>query len=756
MIMKEVFSKGKWRGGVLVALLLVAVTASAVPAKPGLTRQLTLSNGSTVTATLVGDEFGHFWKGADGKSYQAVAGTEIYEEVNGQEIIEKAKQQRAQANSRRAQRLASHRVGEIKPVIGAKKGLIILVNFQDVEFQPENNKAFYERIANEKNFSEGNFKGSMYDYFYAQSEKQFELTFDVVGPVTVSREQAYYGENKDERGTDKHAAEMVIEALQLADPYVNYADYVWNEGGKEVDQVYVVYADKGEADGGAAYTIWPHEWNLAAAKYYGDGGGPQTLDGVTINTYACGGELIGYEDTPTIAGIGTMCHEFAHCLGYPDFYDTDYSGGQGMGDWDLMDGGSYNGDGYLPAGFTSYERWIAGWKTPTELTSTQSISNMKALQDEGSDTYIIYNKDNDCDEYYLLENRQKVGWDAALPGAGLLILHVDYNADVWAKNQPNDDPAHQRMTWVPANNNYKDQKGGPYPYGDNNALGRNTTPAATLYNRNSDNSFYLDCSIKNITQNEGGSVSFDFEVNPESITLNNDDPYNSIIIEVADLYSLSTDVYLDERTLKKNGEWNTICLPFDVTLEGSVLEGATAKTLTNATMVGSHVTLTFGDAVTTLEAGVPYIIKWDSGEDIVNPLFRNVTIKKSTEEERTITKADGNVKFIGYYDAFDITATDNDIYYMTAGNKLAHTAIDRTLKACRAYFQFSEAAVAASELDVEFDFGNDINGNTTGISSLTPSPSPKGEGSVYNLAGQRVTNPTKGLYIVNGRKVVIK
>ena len=749
--MKGLFSKCKWRGTALVALLLLAVTASAVPAKPGLTRQLTLSNGTTVTATLVGDEYGHFWKGVDGKSYQAVAGTGIYQEVNGQEIIKKAKQRRTQANSRRAQRLASHRVGEIKPVMGEKKGLIILVNFQDVKFQPENDKAFYERIANEKNFKYGNFQGSMYDYFLAQSEKKFELTFDVVGPVTVSREQAYYGENKDERGSDKHPAEMVIEALTLADPYVNYADYVWKEGGTEVDQVYVVYADKGEADGGPDYTIWPHEWTLGSANYFGDGAGPQTLDGVKIDTYACGGELMGTMDVPTINGIGTMCHEFAHCLGYPDFYDTDYSGGQGMGYWDLMDGGSYNNGGYLPAGFTSYERWIAGWKTPTELTSTQSISNMKALQDEGSDTYIIYNKLN-SNEYYLLENRQKVGWDAALPGAGLLILHVDYDATVWAYNQPNDDPAHQRLTWVPANNNYKYEEGGAYPYKSNNALGRNTTPAATLYNKNWDNSFYLDCSIENITQNEGGTISFDFVVDPWSITLNNDDPDNSTIINLN--VSEKSDVYLDGRTLKKNGEWNTICLPFDVTLAGSVLDGATAKTLTNATMVGSHVTLTFGDAVTKLEAGVPYIIKWDSGEDIVNPLFSGVTIKESTKEERTITKAGGNVKFIGYFDAFDIAAGNDDIYYMTAGNKLAHTGIDRTLKACRAYFQFSEAAVAASELDVELDFGDDINGNTTGISSLTSSP--KSEGIVYNLAGQRVTNPTKGLYIVNGKKYMVK
>ena len=234
----------------------------------------------------------------------------------------------------------------------------------------------------------------------------------------------------------------------------------------------------------------------------------------------------------------------------------------------------------------------------------------------------------------------------------------------------------------------------------------------------------------------------------ESITLNNDDADNSSIISFAN--SETIDVYLDGRTLKKNGEWNTICLPFDVTLAGSVLEGATAKTLTNATMVGSHVTLTFGDAVTKLEAGKPYIIKWASGEDIVNPLFSDVIIKESTQEERTITKAGGNVKFIGYFDAFDIAAGNDDIYYMTAGNKLMHTAIDRTLKACRAYFQFSEAAVAASELDVDIDFGD----NATGIDNVQSSKF--NVQSYYNLAGQRVTNPTKGLYIVNGKKYMVK
>lgn len=517
-MMNASFLKGKLRSGMTVALLMLATVAFAVPAKPGLKRVITLADGTTVTATLVGDEYGHFWKGADGKSYQMVAGSDVFQEVNGQNVVQKAQQRRAQANQRRAKRLASRKIGNVGGITGKKKGLIILVNFSNVEFADGNDNALYQRIANEQNFSYGNFKGSMRDYFYAQSEGQFELTFDVVGPVPVSNTQAYYGKN-DSQGNDVHPAEMVIEALKKADDDVNYADYDW-DGDGEVEQVYVVYAGKGEADGGAATTIWPHEWQLSAAAYYGDGGGAQTLDGVTIDTYACGAELNGM--TGSVAGIGTMCHEFSHCLGYPDFYDTDYSGGQGMFEWDLMDSGSYNGDGYLPAGYTSYERWVAGWKTPIELVNTQDVSNMKALQTSGSNTYVIYNKGNN-NEYYLLENRQKTGWDAGIPGEGLLILHVDYDADVWASNQPNDDPSHQRMTWIPADNVYQyetyqgtkycTEEGAandPFPYGSVNAFGKSTTPAAELYNKNSDGTYYLDSSVEDITQNADGTVSFRF------------------------------------------------------------------------------------------------------------------------------------------------------------------------------------------------------------------------------------------------------
>ena len=511
----------------ILFFLFFSASAMAVPAKPGQKRQLTLADGTTVNAMLVGDEYAHYWVDADGNAYMAMIDN-VFERIDLETVKQRAESRRSEANERRIRRTAPRKVGEVGSLIGQKKSLIILVNFADVAFKPENDNALYQRIANEKNFSFGDFKGSMYDYFYDQSEGKFELTFDVVGPVTVSKDQSYYGGN-DGSGNDKHPAEMVIEALKLVDSQVNFKDYDWDDDG-EVDQVYVVYAGKGEADGGDDDTIWPHKWNLFSAwKKNGDGNGSQRLDGVTIDTYACGGELNG---DGNIAGIGTMCHEFSHCLGFPDFYDTDHSGGQGMYMWDLMSSGSYNGDGYCPAGYTSYERWMAGWKEPIELVNSQDISNMGALQDYGSNTYIIYN-DGNCDEYFLLENRQKKRWDADLPGAGLLVLHVDYDRSVWSRNKPNDDPDHQRMTWIPADNEYQkfiswgidfgySEDGAandPFPFGSVNAFGKDTQLPISLYNKNNNGTYYLEASVEYITQNNDGTISFSFNSGKKELTL---------------------------------------------------------------------------------------------------------------------------------------------------------------------------------------------------------------------------------------------
>ena len=237
-------------GVLLLFVFMMALTVNAIPAKPGLTKTLQLTDGTMVQARLVGDEFGHYWISADGKTYVSDEATNLYKLADVETIKSNARAKRSRSNARRVSRLGQNKVGEIGSYTGKKKGLIILVNFNDVKFKTANNNALYQRIANEVNFNYKNFVGSMYDYVYAQSEGQFELTFDVVGPVTVSNIQSYYGSN-DSQGNDKHPAAMVIEALKLVNGDVNFANYDW-DGDGEVDQVYVVYAGKGEADGGAA------------------------------------------------------------------------------------------------------------------------------------------------------------------------------------------------------------------------------------------------------------------------------------------------------------------------------------------------------------------------------------------------------------------------------------------------------------------------------------------------------------------------
>ena len=536
----------------ILLLMLVAMAMMAVPAKKGVWRTITLENGKEVKALLQGDEFGHYWRTADGKHYVAVDG--LYKEETPA-IRQKAALRRAQAQKRRAARLPHKAVNGLRRAsdshLGKKKGLILLVNFKDVQFQEKFDHVLYENLANTPGYTDDNgFRGSVSDYFKDQSRGQFELTFDVVGPVTVSKEMAYYGEN-DSDGNDKHAEEMVMEAVKLAKSQVSdWKQYDW-DGDGEVDQVMIIYAGEGEASSIDVSTIWPHEYVLSYSNYYDPSIKPiEVANNLYVNTYAVANEgvdmsLYGGEGY-CINGIGTICHEFSHCLGLPDMYDVSYSGFFGMGDWSLMDSGSYCGDGFVPSGYSSYDKYSIGWITPTELTSAQEVKNMKALT-ESDDVYIIKNAKHP-DEYYLLENRQQKGWDAETPAKGMLILHVDYNKDIWDYNlvnaysdgsdgYPKND--HERCTIFHADGveksgalyqqlieegdymsdnvynkllkqYYADIREDVYPQLGNNQLTNTSRPRAFLYNKNTDDRKLMNISITDITQNADGTISFKF------------------------------------------------------------------------------------------------------------------------------------------------------------------------------------------------------------------------------------------------------
>lgn len=508
-----------------LSLLTVAVSLSAVPAKPGLWRTLKLADGSVVEAQLTGDEFMHYWKAVDGTRYIKAEGA--YLPVTTAQISELFRQRQQAGAKKRAARLPRKRATAISDYKGQKKGLVILAQFSDVKFGAAHDKSKYNDILNKEGYSshEG-FVGSVYDYFKAQSRGQFELNFDIVGPVTLSHTMEYYGGNTSS-GNDRQPAQMTVDACLLAADSVNFADYDW-DGDSEVEQVYILYAGYGEADSQMENAVWPHEWSLTSA------GKSLTIDGMRIDTYACGNEL---NANGVIAGIGTFCHEFTHCLGLPDMYDTQYSGNFNMSSWDIMASGSYNGNGYCPAGYTSYERMASGWLSPIELNADLSVSGMKPLS-EGGDAYILYNSGH-ADEYYLLENRQPTGWDAELPGRGMLILHVDYNQTIWANNWVNTfvdysayygaefKNTHQRLTIFHADNDDDSKyyntvsnqylrttlEGDPYPYKGNNSLSATSVPAASLYNANKAGGYFMEESIVGITQNADGTMAFEFTTN---------------------------------------------------------------------------------------------------------------------------------------------------------------------------------------------------------------------------------------------------
>lgn len=497
-----------------VILLFFSTIASAIPAKR-VKQTITLPDGSKREVVLRGDESFHYLQDASGNCFlgDSDMGYRLSSEDEVRSIWKSRSLQRSQIRRSVRRSVSAQNDSETNPstpirkVVGKKRGLVILVNFSDRKLTYTQSE--FENYFNKAGYSNFGMSGSVHDYFLDNSYGMFDLSFDVVGPVTVSKQMSFYGSN-DSHGNDKYAATMICEAVRLADAKgVNYKDYDWDNDGY-VDQVYVIYAGFGEAAGAPASTIWPHEYELGAANYYGDGEGVIRLDGVNINTYACSNELLGNSGT-SIDGIGTACHEFSHCLGIPDMYDTNDIN-FGMDAWDLMDYGSYNDNGCTPAGYTSYERWYCGWLEPIELSDGCDVDNMPSLHSSPT-AYVIYNQKN-RNEYYLLENRQNKGWFKADAGHGLLIIHVDYDKKAWADNTVNNLSNHQRMTIIPADNNCStlSLKGDTWPgTTKNTALTNSSVPAAKLYNANSDGTKFMNAPIEYIAENMfKGTISFTF------------------------------------------------------------------------------------------------------------------------------------------------------------------------------------------------------------------------------------------------------
>lgn len=510
----------------LSMLFAFGAAANAVPAKK-LQKVITLTNGTQVSVELRGDEYLSWWEGTDGTAYRATADDAVFEAFDLEAQKPAAAARRARTEQGRVARLARVKNslkgaddkmrglgGDHITYKGVKKGLVVLVDFKNKKFADGHDLEYYKNVINGKDFTdeEEGYVGSVRDYFLAQSNGQFELDFDVVGPVTMSKNSGYYG-NDGAYQKDEKVYEMIKEACDGIQDKVNLKDYDW-DGDGEADQVFFLYAGLGQASGGSAGTIWPHESEL---RYWPCG--VLSYSTGKINTYACANELQPETQGSSryiSAGIGTICHEFSHCLGFADMYDTTGGGGYGMSVFDVMDQGSYNGNGFVPCNYTAFERIYAGWVEAIELESPATVKDMKSVSDYGR-PFIMYNYKN-TNEYFLMENRQNTGWDKGLYGSnGLLIVHVNYVPSRWANNSVNSSAEKiQCCTVVNADgsreNTQYSLQGDLYPYEVkgvtmNDEFTDESEPAAKLYTKNSDNSYALGIPITKIKRSKG-SISF--------------------------------------------------------------------------------------------------------------------------------------------------------------------------------------------------------------------------------------------------------
>lgn len=510
----------------LSMLFAFGAAANAVPAKK-LQKVITLTNGTQVSVELRGDEYLSWWEGTDGTAYRATADDTVFEAFDLEAQKPAAAARRARTEQGRVARLARVKNslkgaddkmrglgGDHITYKGVKKGLVVLVDFKNKKFADGHDLEYYKNVINGKDFTdeEEGYVGSVRDYFLAQSNGQFELDFDVVGPVTMSKNYGYYG-NDGAYQKDEKVYEMIKEACDGIQDKVNLKDYDW-DGDGEADQVFFLYAGLGQASGGSAGTVWPHESEL---RYWPCG--VLSYSTGKINTYACANELQPETQGSSryiSAGIGTICHEFSHCLGFADMYDTTGSGGYGMSVFDVMDQGSYNGNGFVPCNYTAFERIYAGWVEAIELIDPATVKDMKSVSDYGR-PFIMYNYKN-TNEYFLMENRQNTGWDKGLYGSnGLLIVHVNYVPSRWANNSVNSSAEKiQCCTVVNADgsreNTQYSLQGDLYPYEVkgvtmNDEFTDESEPAAKLYTKNSDNSYALGIPITNIKRSKG-SISF--------------------------------------------------------------------------------------------------------------------------------------------------------------------------------------------------------------------------------------------------------
>ena len=539
----------------IITFILVSTASWAVKAYP-FPVTITQPDGTQLTIILRGDEHYHWYMTEDGAllcrqgNAYYVAAVEADGSLSATKQLAHNKDLRSNvereliskqdriAFSTRVKAKSARRRASIEddllseqtlfPHSGTPRAVVILAEFQDTPFTITNPRRSFEQYLNGKgrsvNYDNGEASNlsSVAQYFSDMSFKKFIPQFDLYGPVKLPNSLKYYGGNN---GTlkDVHFDELVKDACTLMNDSLDFSAYDANNDGY-VDLVYIVYAGFSESfTGNTPDCIWPKSGFQNFGKF----------DGKTVARYGINNELNAYPgaySNPRINGIGLFCHEFSHTLGLPDLYQSNDAcdNNHEMEFWDLMDGGEYTKNGYLPTPYTAWEREAMGWMN-IETLSEEGQLQLTPIQ-EGGKAYRIVN-DNATNEYYIIENIQERGWyDAksngnSIKGHGMLVYHVDYNKSYFTLGQkPNETKNHPRMTVVAADGlllsstncndstllYYQEMNGDPFP-----GTSGVTSLTDDMTRQDGKSMLYtytgkLNKPIYNIKEDEDGVISFDF------------------------------------------------------------------------------------------------------------------------------------------------------------------------------------------------------------------------------------------------------
>lgn len=447
-----------------VIFLFLAQVILAAPAKPGKITY-TQPDGSKIVIQLHGDEF-HHWVTDESGRIITMDEDGFYRPSTLPEpsVLSVRQAVREQAQAQRLSR--SNAAGNTNN--GSRRFMVLLVEFEGLEFTVSNPNETFSRLLNEEGFSDNGATGSVRDYYIDNSNGAFAPSFDVYGPVKVSKPYSYYGTKKNATRsgytdyTSEPAAEALWEAIQkvveeTGDEHV-FDDYD-SDGDGYVDAVVMYYAGFNEAEGASSQTIWPHEWYLSSWDYLFNSSYSSTKVGnVSFDTYSCTSELQGTSGA-TLCGIGTACHEFGHAMGLPDFYDTydsDNADAGGLYCYSTMCSGNYNNNSHTPPYLNAEERIILGWLDGLTVMPASGTIIIPSIE-----TNFAYKTNSDVsDEYFVYECRPGTGWDAPLQ-PGMIVYHVDKSAShsvlsgytaksIWDTNYINGSGSHPCFYIIPA------------------------------------------------------------------------------------------------------------------------------------------------------------------------------------------------------------------------------------------------------------------------------------------------------------------